>query len=61
MVLTAFPLRLTVIAFDTIENLMDATHLRAWEQGAANHCDSLSHCVPMVAGATTTQYEDFTS
>ena len=33
MVLLAFLLRLAVIPFDTIENLMDATHLHAWEQG----------------------------
>jgi len=33
MVLIAFLLRLAVIPFDTIENLMDATHLHAWEQG----------------------------
>jgi 4-amino-4-deoxy-L-arabinose transferase-like glycosyltransferase len=33
MVLIALALRLAVIPFDTIENLMDATHLHAWEQG----------------------------
>jgi hypothetical protein len=33
MVLIALLLRLAVIPFDTIENLMDATHLHAWEQG----------------------------
>ncbi len=33
MVLVALLLRLAVIPFDTIENLMDATHLHAWEQG----------------------------
>jgi hypothetical protein len=33
MVLIAFLLRLAVIPFDTIENLMDAAHLHAWEQG----------------------------
>ena len=33
MVLIAFLLRLAVIPFDTIENLMDASHMHAWEQG----------------------------
>jgi 4-amino-4-deoxy-L-arabinose transferase-like glycosyltransferase len=33
MVLIALLLRLAVIPFDTIENLMDATHIHAWEQG----------------------------
>jgi len=33
MVLIALLLRLAVIPFDTIENLMDATHVHAWEQG----------------------------
>jgi hypothetical protein len=33
MVLIALVLRLAVIPFDTIENLMDAEHVHAWEQG----------------------------
>ncbi len=33
MVLIALCLRLAVIPFDTIENLMDADHIHAWEQG----------------------------
>lgn len=33
MVLIALVLRLAVIPFDTIENLMDAEHIHAWEQG----------------------------
>jgi 4-amino-4-deoxy-L-arabinose transferase-like glycosyltransferase len=33
MVLIALALRLAVIPFDTIENLMDAEHIHAWEQG----------------------------
>ncbi|MGA2849981.1 MAG: glycosyltransferase family 39 protein [Terracidiphilus sp.] len=33
MVLIATVLRLAVIPFDTIENLMDADHVHAWEQG----------------------------
>jgi len=33
MVLIALILRLAVIPFDTIENLMDAEHIHAWEQG----------------------------
>ena len=33
MVLIALALRLAVIPFDTIENLMDADHIHAWEQG----------------------------
>lgn len=33
MVLIAVSLRLAVIPFDTIENLMDADHIHAWEQG----------------------------
>ena len=33
MVLIALVLRLAVIPFDTIENLMDADHVHAWEQG----------------------------
>ena len=33
MVLIALILRLAVIPFDTIENLMDADHIHAWEQG----------------------------
>jgi 4-amino-4-deoxy-L-arabinose transferase-like glycosyltransferase len=33
MVLIGLALRLAVIPFDTIENLMDAEHLHAWEQG----------------------------
>lgn len=33
MVMVALLLRLAAIPFDTIENLMDATHLHAWEQG----------------------------
>jgi len=33
MVLIALLLRLAVIPFDTIENLMDANHIHAWEQG----------------------------
>jgi 4-amino-4-deoxy-L-arabinose transferase-like glycosyltransferase len=33
MVLIALTLRLAVIPFDTIENLMDADHIHAWEQG----------------------------
>ena len=35
MVLIALILRLAVIPFDTIENLMDADHIHAWEQGNA--------------------------
>jgi 4-amino-4-deoxy-L-arabinose transferase-like glycosyltransferase len=33
MVLIALALRLAVIPFDTIEDLMDADHIHAWEQG----------------------------
>jgi hypothetical protein len=33
MVLVALALRIAVIPFDTIENLMDADHIHAWEQG----------------------------
>ena len=33
MVLVALALRVAVIPFDTIENLMDAEHVHAWEQG----------------------------
>ena len=33
MVLIAVVLRVAVIPFDTIENLMDANHIHAWEQG----------------------------
>ena len=33
MVLIALALRMAVIPFDTIENLMDADHIHAWEQG----------------------------
>jgi 4-amino-4-deoxy-L-arabinose transferase-like glycosyltransferase len=33
MVLVALALRVAVIPFDTIENLMDADHVHAWEQG----------------------------
>ncbi len=33
MVLIALVLRLAAIPFDTIENLMDANHIHAWEQG----------------------------
>ena len=33
MVLVALALRLAVIPFDTIENLMDEDHIHAWEQG----------------------------
>ena len=33
MVLIGLALRLAVIPFDTIENLMDADHVHAWEQG----------------------------
>lgn len=33
MVLIALALRLAVIPFDTLENLMDAEHIHAWEQG----------------------------
>lgn len=33
MVAIALVLRLAVIPFDTIENLMDADHIHAWEQG----------------------------
>jgi Dolichyl-phosphate-mannose-protein mannosyltransferase len=33
MVLIALALRLAVIPFDTIENLMDSEHIHAWEQG----------------------------
>ena len=33
MVLVALALRLAVIPFDTIENLMDQDHVHAWEQG----------------------------
>ena len=33
MVLVALALRLAVIPLDTIENLMDADHIYAWEQG----------------------------
>lgn len=33
MVLIALALRLAVIPFDSIENLMDAEHIHAWEQG----------------------------
>ena len=33
MVLIALLLRLAAIPFDTIENLMDANHVHAWEQG----------------------------
>jgi hypothetical protein len=33
MVLIGLALRLAVIPFDTIENLMDAEHIHAWEQG----------------------------
>jgi len=33
MVLIALALRVAVIPFDTIENLMDADHIHAWEQG----------------------------
>ena len=33
MVLVALALRVAVIPFDTIENLMDAEHIHAWEQG----------------------------
>jgi 4-amino-4-deoxy-L-arabinose transferase-like glycosyltransferase len=33
MVLVALALRMAVIPFDTIENLMDADHIHAWEQG----------------------------
>ncbi|MGA2219474.1 MAG: glycosyltransferase family 39 protein, partial [Terracidiphilus sp.] len=33
MVLIALALRLAAIPFDTIENLMDADHIHAWEQG----------------------------
>jgi len=61
MVLITFPLHLTVIAFDTIENLMGATHLHTWEHGNVNDRDSLSRWVPMDAGPTTTQHEDFAS
>jgi 4-amino-4-deoxy-L-arabinose transferase-like glycosyltransferase len=33
MVLVGLMLRLAVIPFDTLENLMDADHIHAWEQG----------------------------
>jgi 4-amino-4-deoxy-L-arabinose transferase-like glycosyltransferase len=33
MVLIGLALRVAVIPFDTIENLMDAEHIHAWEQG----------------------------
>jgi len=33
MVLIALALRMAVIPFDTIENLMDANHIHAWEPG----------------------------
>ncbi|HUD13963.1 MAG TPA: hypothetical protein VMQ56_09945, partial [Terracidiphilus sp.] len=33
MVLVGLALRAAVIPFDTIENLMDAEHIHAWEQG----------------------------
>jgi 4-amino-4-deoxy-L-arabinose transferase-like glycosyltransferase len=33
MVLIAFALRVVVIPFDTIENLMDADHIHSWEPG----------------------------
>jgi hypothetical protein len=33
MVLIALGLRLAVVPFDTMENLMDSSHLHAWEQG----------------------------
>jgi len=33
MVLLALALRLAVVPFDSIENLMDANHIHAWEQG----------------------------
>jgi hypothetical protein len=33
MVFIALTLRMAVIPFDTIENLMDAAHIHAWEQG----------------------------
>jgi hypothetical protein len=33
MVLVALTLRVAIIPFDTIENLMDAEHVHAWEQG----------------------------
>ncbi len=61
MVLIAFLLRLAVIPFDTIENLMDASPLHAWQQDNHNHCGAFSPCVPMVAGLTTTQHEEFPS
>jgi hypothetical protein len=61
MVLIALLLRLAVIPFDTIENLMDTTHLHAWEQGVTEHSDSPTQCVPMGAGSTTTQHEEFPS
>lgn len=33
IVLVALAVRIAVIPFDTIENLMDANHIHAWEQG----------------------------
>jgi len=33
MILVALALRLAVIPFDSFEDLMDANHVHAWEQG----------------------------
>jgi hypothetical protein len=61
MVLIAFLLRLAVIPFDTVENLMDASHLHACKQGDTAHRGTLSQDVPINDGSTTTQHEESTS
>jgi hypothetical protein len=57
MVLIALALRLAVIPFDTIENLMDATHVHAWEQGNTERSDMLSQRVQIDAALETHRHE----
>jgi hypothetical protein len=55
MVLVALALRVAVIPFDTIENLMDAEHVHAWEQGNVARALVAGHGFgsPFVSGQTS--------